>query len=137
MVVKLVNTSVAVDHLRGFEPAVAYLAAQLVDEVPLVASEVVRFEILAGARAADMQRVETICRAIDGVPVTEAVAERLRGMRVSTERATAAWMTSATSWPPRLRCSGGGAGESKSPSLPDVPNDGGPVLSEGRTAASL
>lgn len=74
MVLKLVDTSVAVDHLRGFEPAVAYLAAQLADEVPLVASEVVRFEILSGARPGDMQRVETFCRAIDWVPVTEAVA---------------------------------------------------------------
>lgn len=73
---KLVDTSVAVDHLRGFEPAVAFLTAHLSAETPLVSSEVVRFELLAGARPGDLAKVETFCAALDWVPVTEAIARR-------------------------------------------------------------
>lgn len=76
MVLKLVDTSVAVDHLRGHEPAVSFLTAQLVDRVPLAASEVVRFELLAGARPQDLDKVEAFCAALDWVPVTEAIARR-------------------------------------------------------------
>ena len=49
---KLLDTSVAVDHLRGAQPA-AHLLSRLVDaDEPVVASEVVRFELLAGGREA-------------------------------------------------------------------------------------
>lgn len=76
MVVKLVDISVAVDHLRGFEPAVAFLTEQLSARTPLVSSEVVRFELLAGARPKDVAKVETFCTAVDWAPVTEAIARR-------------------------------------------------------------
>lgn len=76
MVVKLLDTSVAVDHLRNYEPAVAFLEEQLLTRTPLVSSEVVRFELLAGARPKDLSRVETFCDALDWAPVTEAVARR-------------------------------------------------------------
>jgi hypothetical protein len=48
--VKLVDTTIAVDHLRG-EPAATELLSSLIDAgVDLVTSELVRFELLAGVR---------------------------------------------------------------------------------------
>ncbi len=73
---RLVDTSVAVDHLRGHEPAVGLLAGLLSDEVRLLGSEVVRFELLAGVRAGDEDALEVFCEALDWVPVTEEVSRR-------------------------------------------------------------
>jgi len=86
VVVKLVDTSVAVDHLRGHAPATALLEDVIRRQERLLSSEVVRFEVLAGVRPSDEDRVEDFCRALDWLPVTEAVtreaavlARRYRG----------------------------------------------------------
>ncbi len=73
---RLLDTSVAVDHLRGHEPATRLLDDLLQAETPLLGSEAVRFELLAGARSADEPRVETFLQAIDWVPVTEPVSRK-------------------------------------------------------------
>lgn len=76
MVLRLVDTSVAVDHLRGYEPAVGLLGGLLSDDVRLVSSEVVRFELLAGVRIGDEDGLDVFFATVDWVPVTEEVARR-------------------------------------------------------------
>ena len=61
------------DHLRGDEPATALLEGLLDARIPLVSSEIVRFELLAGTSAED-QGVETFFEAFDWVPITEPIA---------------------------------------------------------------
>jgi predicted nucleic acid-binding protein len=73
--VRFVDTSVAVDHLRGHQPATALLDGLLSEEISLASSEVVRFELLAGARSAD-QDIETFFEVMEWVPITEPVARR-------------------------------------------------------------
>lgn len=73
---RLLDTSVAVDHLRGHQPATRLLDDLLGAQVALVSSELVRFELLAGARAPDETAVERFLEAIDWIPVTEPVARQ-------------------------------------------------------------
>jgi predicted nucleic acid-binding protein len=71
--VNLLDTSVAIDHLRGV-PAAVRLLTRVIDEAePLVASEIVRFELLAGVREQELPAVEQFCDAISWVPVDESV----------------------------------------------------------------
>jgi predicted nucleic acid-binding protein len=72
--VKLLDTSVAIDHLRGSLPAVNLLAALLEAEESIFASEVVRFELLAGVREKEVDALEQFFSAISWVPVGEEVA---------------------------------------------------------------
>jgi len=72
--VKVLDTSVAIDHLRGVDAAVDLLAATLDAGEALVASEVVRFELLAGARDGEMEGIEDFSSAFSWVPVSEEVA---------------------------------------------------------------
>lgn len=83
---RIVDTSVAVDHLRGHAPATTLLEDLIRRDAPLLSSEVVRVELLAGVRPSDEERVEQFCSALDWLPVTEAVtreaavlARRYRG----------------------------------------------------------
>jgi predicted nucleic acid-binding protein len=55
---KLLDTSVAVDHLRGVTAAVELLASQVEEGQALVASELVRFELLAGVRPSEIDALE-------------------------------------------------------------------------------
>ncbi len=71
---KLLDTSVAIDHLRGSLPAVALLDALVEAEELLLASEVVRFELLAGVREEEVDALEQFFSAISWVPVGEEVA---------------------------------------------------------------
>ena len=71
---KLIDTTVAVDHLRG-EPAAVDLLATLIDSgEEVAASELVRFELLAGIRAEELEAFEEFCSAIRWAAVTEDVA---------------------------------------------------------------
>jgi predicted nucleic acid-binding protein len=72
--VKLLDTSVAIDHLRGAPPAVDLLSGLIEAEEPLLASEVVRFELLAGVREKEVEALEQFCSALSWVPVGEEVA---------------------------------------------------------------
>jgi predicted nucleic acid-binding protein len=71
--VKLLDTTIAVDHLRG-EPAAVGLLATVIDtgEV-LAASELIRFELLAGIRDKELGAFEEFCSALRWAQVTEDV----------------------------------------------------------------
>ena len=71
---KLLDTSVAIDHLRGFAPAVDLLARLVDGDEAIVASEVVRFELLAGVRPGEVAVLERFCSAVTWVPVDEGIA---------------------------------------------------------------
>ena len=70
---KLLDTSVAIDHLRGARPAVDLLTRFIDEEEPVVASEVVRFELVAGAREDELEALEQFFSALSWVPVDEAI----------------------------------------------------------------
>jgi predicted nucleic acid-binding protein len=72
--VKLLDTSVAIDHLRGVEPAVEVLTRIIKAEEPILASEVVRFELLAGVRPREVDALETFFSALSWVPVGEEIS---------------------------------------------------------------
>lgn len=71
---KLLDTSVAIDHLRGSRAAVDLLTNLLEAEKSIFASEVVRFELLAGVREKEVDALEQFFSAISWVPVGEEVA---------------------------------------------------------------
>jgi predicted nucleic acid-binding protein len=66
--VKLVDTSIAVDVLRGRPEAVS-LVARLVEDDDVLASEITRFELLAGARPRELDDLEAFCTALEWLPV--------------------------------------------------------------------
>ncbi|HEX3796575.1 MAG TPA: type II toxin-antitoxin system VapC family toxin [Acidimicrobiales bacterium] len=77
---KLLDTSVAIDHLRGFPPAVDLLYALLVDDVELAASEVVRFELLSGVRDDEIEHLELFCSTLTWIPITRDVTRHAGAM---------------------------------------------------------
>jgi predicted nucleic acid-binding protein len=85
--VKALDTSVVVDHLRGFPPAVELLRRLVVSGEEIVASEVVRFELIAGARDDARQALEALFEVPTWIPVTAEVArhagELARKLRAS------------------------------------------------------
>jgi predicted nucleic acid-binding protein len=85
--VKLLDTSVAIDHLRGSSPAVSLLSGLIDAEEPLLASEVVRFELLAGAREDEVEALEQFFSALSWVPVGEEIA-RAAGSLAQRHRLT-------------------------------------------------
>lgn len=70
---KLIDTTIAVDHLRGVEAAVE-LMTTLTEEDEMLASELVRFELLAGALPSEMDAFEQFCSSLLWIPVDEDVA---------------------------------------------------------------
>jgi predicted nucleic acid-binding protein len=72
--VKLLDTSVAIDHLRGSSPAVELLTGLLETDEFILASEIVRFELLAGVREEEVAALEQFFSAFSWVPVGEEVA---------------------------------------------------------------
>ena len=71
---KLIDTTIAIDHLRGLPAAVDLLTALTDAGNDLVASELVRFELLAGIRNKDLSAFEEFCSALHWAAVTEDVA---------------------------------------------------------------
>lgn len=93
---KLIDTTIAVDHLRG-EPAAVELLASLVDDgEDLAASELVRFELLAGTRDKEVRALEEFCSALQWANVTEDIARVGDNSPVGTERAIAVSVPSTT-----------------------------------------
>lgn len=84
---KLLDTSVAVDHLRGAAPAVELLAGLAEADEPLLASEVVRFELLAGVREDEVETLEQFFSALSWVPVGEDVARVAGSLALSHRQA--------------------------------------------------
>lgn len=70
---KLIDTSVLVDHLRGSVAATALLTAWVETDESLAASELTRFELLAGVRPAEQATLEELFPVFAWVPVTEDV----------------------------------------------------------------
>lgn len=70
---KLLDTSVAIDHLRGTRPAVELLSRLIDEDEPVVASEVVRFELIAGVRDDELEALEQFFSALSWVPVDEGI----------------------------------------------------------------
>ena len=81
----LLDTTIAVDHLRGDDRA-ALLLERLADEgEPLLASELSRFELLAGMRPEELDATERFMDALTWVPVNEEIA-RLAGSMAAEYR---------------------------------------------------
>lgn len=72
---KLLDTNVAVDYLRGAGPAVSLLGGLADSGETLVASEVVRFELLAGARDDELPSIEDFFVGLEWAPVDSYVAK--------------------------------------------------------------
>jgi predicted nucleic acid-binding protein len=87
--VKLLDTSVAIDHLRGAQPAVELLTEVIEADEPLLASEIVRFELLAGVRDREVEALEQFFSALSWVPVGEAVARTAAALAREHRRAHA------------------------------------------------
>ncbi len=82
---KLLDTTIAVDHLRGDDRA-ALLLERLADVgEPLLASELSRFELLAGMRPEELETTERFMDALTWVPVDEEIA-RLAGSMAAEYR---------------------------------------------------
>ena len=75
---KVIDTAVAIDHLRGLEAATTLLSGLMSAGHDIYASELVRFELLAGARQRELSALEGFMSAIAWVPVNEDIA-RLAG----------------------------------------------------------
>ena len=75
---KVMDTTVAIDHLRGLEAASTLLSGLMSAGHDIYASELVRFELLAGARQRELSALEGFMSAIAWVPVDEDIA-RLAG----------------------------------------------------------
>jgi predicted nucleic acid-binding protein len=83
--VKLIDTTVAVDHLRGAAPATELLTDLIADGETLVASEVTRVELLAGVRGTELDALEAFFSSLAWAPIDEEIsraagslAQRLR-----------------------------------------------------------
>jgi predicted nucleic acid-binding protein len=85
--VKLIDTSVAIDHLRGLPAAVELLQELIESDEPVLASEVVRFELLAGVREDEVDALEGFCSALSWVPVGEEVARSAGSLAQKHRRA--------------------------------------------------
>jgi predicted nucleic acid-binding protein len=72
--VKLIDTTIAVDHLRGSDDAVALLERLVEDDETLASSELVRFELLAGVRTRETQALERFFSTLVWLGIDEDIA---------------------------------------------------------------
>jgi predicted nucleic acid-binding protein len=72
--VKLIDTTIAVDHLRGVDVAVELMTTLIEEDETLTASELVRFELLAGVLPSEMDAFEQFCSSLVWLPVDEDIA---------------------------------------------------------------
>lgn len=86
---KVLDTNIAVDHLRGKPEAVALLEGFVRQGEEVVASEMVRLELLAGVRPPERAALEEFCSALGWVPVNEDISrtagELARNYRSSSQ----------------------------------------------------
>ena len=71
---RLIDTTVAVDYLRGLPAAVEFLQETLRSGEDVGASELVRFELIAGARSGELESLDRFLSALMFVPVDADVA---------------------------------------------------------------
>jgi len=72
--VKLVDTTIAVDHLRGAPAATDLLAALISEGETVVASEITRFELLAGVRKGELEALEAFFSSLAWAPIDEEIS---------------------------------------------------------------
>lgn len=84
---KLLDTAVAIDHLRGYQPAVDLLRRLIDEGKVLLSSEAVRFELLAGVKDDERNALEELCSVLAWIPVDEPVS-RTAGLMARTYRAS-------------------------------------------------
>jgi predicted nucleic acid-binding protein len=85
--VKLVDTTIAIDHLRGHDGATQLLERLVNEGEPLLASELTRFELLAGMRPDEIDPTELFMDALTWVPVDEEIARLAGSMAAEYRRA--------------------------------------------------
>jgi len=100
--VRLLDTSVAIDHLRGRPEAVDLLSSLLESDETLAASEVVRLELLAGVRDGEREPLERFFESIVWIPIDEWIARAAGALARQHRRAysgigDADYMIAATS----------------------------------------
>ena len=83
---KLLDTTVAVDHLRGHGLATRVIEQSIEADERILASELVRFELLSGVRATEVPALEEFFGILTWVPVTEDVT-RVAGALAHSYRA--------------------------------------------------
>jgi predicted nucleic acid-binding protein len=71
---KVIDSTVAIDHLRGLDPATDLIGCLVSAGDRVVASEVVRFELLAGVRREEVRAMDSLFSTITWMPVDEQVA---------------------------------------------------------------
>jgi predicted nucleic acid-binding protein len=71
---KLLDTAVAIDHLRGAEEASPLLRGFVEHGETVISSEVVRFELLAGVRDDETEALEQFFSALSWIPVDQPLA---------------------------------------------------------------
>jgi predicted nucleic acid-binding protein len=71
--VKLIDTTVAVDHLRGTTAAMELLERLVDEDETLATSELVRFELLAGVHPDEREALEQFFSTLVWLPVSEDV----------------------------------------------------------------
>jgi predicted nucleic acid-binding protein len=72
--VKLIDTTIAVDHLRGARSATDLLATLISEGEILVASEITRFELLAGVRKSELEPLESFFTSMAWAPIDEGIS---------------------------------------------------------------
>jgi predicted nucleic acid-binding protein len=78
--VKIVDADVLIDALRGEKAAVTLLAELRRRRERLLASEITRFEVLAGQRAGEEDETEALLAELEFVPVTELISRLAAGL---------------------------------------------------------
>lgn len=71
---KLLDTTIAVDYLRGRQEARDLLGDLTEPPLGVLASELVRFELVAGARESELGTIQRFLAALEWVPVNGRVA---------------------------------------------------------------
>lgn len=71
---KVLDTTIAIDHLRGEAAASDLLTRLIAEEGAVAASEVVRLELMAGVRDDELEALEQFFSALTWIPVDEDVA---------------------------------------------------------------
>lgn len=71
---KLVDTTIAVDHLRGDSAATELLTDLISAGEAVVASEITRFELLAGVRNAELEALEAFFSSLAWAPIDEDIS---------------------------------------------------------------
>ncbi len=84
---KLLDTTVAIDHLRGHDGATQLLERLVNEGEALLASELTRFELLAGMRPDETDPTESFMNALTWVPVNEEIARLAGSMAAEYRRA--------------------------------------------------